>query len=120
MLRTFPLTDQMKQGWQVSVVTLQLCDILVVPTAPFLDSKSKDKPQMTTWCNRKATKAFQTVGTFWVEIDKENFQSDIFIQRVFPQLAKAFVAGAIEMKEMSEIVETLFEMEGVSNVCIKI
>ena len=30
------------------------------------------------------------------------------------------VSGAIEMREMSEIVETLFEMEGVSNVCIKI
>ena len=30
------------------------------------------------------------------------------------------VPGAIEMREMSEIVETLFEMEGVSNVSIKI
>ena len=63
----------------------------------------------------------------------------IFQQRRFSSLRKAFVTGAIEiflllvvlvttffvtgaieMREMSEIVETLFEMEGVSNVCIKL
>ena len=69
----------------------------------------------------------------------EEWGGNIFQQRRFSSLRKAFVTGAIEiflllvvlvtaffvtgaieMREMSEIVETLFEMEGVSNVCIKI